>query len=96
VVARARTGSLVTADVRDARGALLAHVELAGPNVYTLTGDLLAWAARTLAAGGARGAGALGPVEAFGLDTLREAATRMGLVESAPSPAGDQQNRRPT
>jgi short subunit dehydrogenase-like uncharacterized protein len=93
---RSRTGSLVAADVRDAQGALLAHVELAGPNVYTLTGDLLAWATRELAAGGVSGPGALGPVEAFGLETLRAAATRMGLVESAPPPAGDAQSRRTT
>jgi hypothetical protein len=79
--ARARTGSLVAADVRGAGGELLAHVELAGPNPYSLTGDLMAWAARTLAAGGALAAGALGPVQAFGLVTLRDACTIAGLVE---------------
>jgi short subunit dehydrogenase-like uncharacterized protein len=93
-LARSRTGSLVAADVRDAGGTLLAHVELAGPNVYTLTADLLAWAARRLAAGGARAAGALGPVEAFGLEALRADAARMGLVESPSSPEGDQPPRR--
>jgi short subunit dehydrogenase-like uncharacterized protein len=79
--ARARTGSLVAADVRGGGGELLAHVELAGPNPYALTGDLLAWAARTLAAGGGRAAGALGPVDAFGLDNLRDACVAAGLVE---------------
>ncbi len=78
---RLRTGSLVAADVREADGDLLAHVELAGPNPYTLTGELLGWAARTLAAGGARAAGALGPVEAFGLATLRDACAALGLAE---------------
>ena len=79
--ARARTGSLVAADVRGAGGELLAHVELAGPNPYSLTGDLLAWAARTIAAGGVLAAGALGPVEAFGLVTLQDACALAGLVE---------------
>jgi short subunit dehydrogenase-like uncharacterized protein len=79
--ARARTGSLVAADVRGAGGELLAHVELSGPNPYSLTGDLLAWAARNLAAGGVLGAGALGPVEAFGLTTLRDACALAGLAE---------------
>lgn len=79
--ARARTGSLVAADVRGAGGELLAHVELTGPNPYALTGDLMAWAARTLAAGGVLAAGALGPVEAFGLATLRDACALAGLTE---------------
>lgn len=93
-VARARTGSLVAADVRNAEGELLAHVELTGPNPYTLTGDLLAWAARTLAGGGARAAGAQGPAEAFRLEILRAAAARMGLVESASWPAADSKDGR--
>jgi short subunit dehydrogenase-like uncharacterized protein len=78
---RLRTGSLVAADVRGDGGRLLAHVELAGPNMYTLTGELLGWAARTLAGGGALAAGALGPVEAFGLATLRDACAALGLAE---------------
>jgi short subunit dehydrogenase-like uncharacterized protein len=84
---RARTGSLVAADVRGPGGDLLAHVELTGPNVYTLTAYLLAWAGRALA-GLVPGvpppsaAGALGPVEAFGLDTLQAACAEAGLVEA--------------
>ncbi|HYY09466.1 MAG TPA: saccharopine dehydrogenase NADP-binding domain-containing protein [Kineosporiaceae bacterium] len=85
--ARARTGSLVVADVRDAARERLAHVELTGPNGYTLTADLLGWAARALAGlvpGVAlpAAAGALGPVEAFGLDTLQAACAEAGLVEA--------------
>jgi len=78
---RARTGSLVAADVRDPAGHRLGHVELTGPNPYTLTGDLLAWAARAVADGSARAAGAVGPVEAFGLEQLTAAAATMGLAE---------------
>lgn len=80
--ARARTGSLVVADARAGDGTLLAHVELTGPNGYTLTADLLAWAARALAAGEALTAGALGPVGAFGLETLQAACAEAGLVET--------------
>jgi len=78
---RLRTGSLVAADVRGAGGELLAHVELTGPNPYALTGDLMGWAAQALAGGEALTAGALGPVEAFGLATLRDACAALGLAE---------------
>ena len=74
-------GSLVVADARDERGERVAHVELEGPNVYTLTGDLMAWAARQLSTSGPAAAGALGPVDAFGLDTLQAACGAAGLVE---------------
>ncbi len=88
--ARATTGSLVAADVRGRGGELLAHIELAGPNVYTLTACLLAWNARALAGlvpgvPAPPAAGALGPVEAFGLDTLQAACAEAGLVEVAGS-----------
>ena len=79
---RARTGSLVVALTDPAAdGAPPVRVELAGPNGYTLTGDLLAWAARSLASGAVSRAGALGPVDAFGLPTLRDACAGMGLRE---------------
>jgi short subunit dehydrogenase-like uncharacterized protein len=78
--ARRRTGSLVVAEVRDAAGAVAARCELTGPNPYTLTGDLLSWAARAITAGGLRAAGALGPVDAFGLDELRAGCASAGLV----------------
>ena len=79
--ARARTGSLVVAEARDGRGETVAHVELQGPNGYTLTGDLIAWAARRLSSSGPAATGALGPVDAFGLDTLQAACAAAGLVE---------------
>jgi hypothetical protein len=84
--ARARTGSLVSADARGPGGEALAHVELTGPNVYTLTALLLAWGARGLAGllpgvAPPSAAGALGPVEAFGLDPLQGACAEAGLVQ---------------
>ncbi|MBJ7328920.1 MAG: saccharopine dehydrogenase NADP-binding domain-containing protein [Solirubrobacteraceae bacterium] len=78
--ARAKTGSIAVAVARDAGGAELAHVELAGPNGYTLTGDLLAWGAIRAVEGGLQGTGALGPVDGFGLDELRDGCASIGLT----------------
>jgi short subunit dehydrogenase-like uncharacterized protein len=58
----------------------LAEVHLEGPNPYSLTGELIAWAAGYIAnhANGL-GSGVIGPVEAFGLDTLHAACAEIGL-----------------
>lgn len=57
--ARRRVGSHVQAVAAGADGRELARVELDGPNPYTLTGDLLAWAATTARDGGLTGVGTL-------------------------------------
>jgi hypothetical protein len=77
--ARAQTGSRVAATAYDAGGAELSTVTLEGVNGYTFTGESLAWAAMTAAAGGLQGAGALGPVDGFGLDPLVEGVESAGL-----------------
>lgn len=77
--ARQASRSYVIAVASGADGRELAQVRLRGPNVYTLTAGLLAWGARQAAAGGLAGTGALGPVEAFGLEALRDAADAVGL-----------------
>ncbi len=77
--ARARSGSLVVAEGFDAAGSRRSQVRLRGDNGYDLTGRLLAWAATQLAAGAVDGTGALGPVQAFGLDRLTEACRAAGL-----------------
>ena len=77
--ARQASRSYVIAVASGADGRELAQVRLRGPNVYTLTAGLLAWGARQAAAGGLAGTGALGPVEAFGLEALRDAADGVGL-----------------
>ena len=77
--ARQASRSYVIAVASAADGRELAQVRLRGPNVYTLTGRLLAWGARQAAAGGLAGTGALGPVEAFGLEALAGAADAAGL-----------------
>ncbi len=76
---RARTGSHAQAIAYDAAGEELARVVLEGPNGYTLTGEFLAWGAARAAREGLRGTGALGPVEAFGLDELQAGCAEAGL-----------------
>ncbi|MGK2865594.1 MAG: hypothetical protein ACSLFA_02950 [Mycobacterium sp.] len=51
-----------------------------GPSIYDLTAELMAWVARQLATELANTAGVLGPVEAFGLDTVRDACAEIGLA----------------
>ncbi|WP_280492112.1 hypothetical protein [Nocardia asiatica] len=67
---RARTRSWAVAETFDDTGRVLASVTLTGVDPYDFTGAILAWGARTALGGGLLGAGALGPVDAFGLDAL--------------------------
>lgn len=71
--------SRVVAVAYDDAGRPLTDLELEGPDAYALTGDALAWAARRAATAGTEATGALGPVEAFGLDTLVDACAAIGL-----------------
>ncbi|WP_244223424.1 NAD(P)-binding domain-containing protein [Amycolatopsis circi] len=72
---RAKTGAEVVA-VADSR----VEVRLEGPNAYTLTGELLAWAAIRLSVEGPVKPGVVGPVDAFGLEPLRDGCAELGLV----------------
>jgi hypothetical protein len=76
---RAPTSSLIVGIAYDGSGIELASVELRGPNGYDFTAGSLAWGAATARAGGLNGAGALGPVEAFGLDELEAGCAEAGL-----------------
>ena len=69
----------VVAVARDAGGRKLAAAHLTGGDPYSFTAPILAWAAGTAAAQGVRPAGALGPVEAFGLDSLESACANAGF-----------------
>ncbi len=80
--ARARTHSLAVAVAADARGEVLSEVRLSGPNPYTFTAGILAWGARRAAEGGVAGTGALGPVDAFGLDALQAGCAEAGLTRA--------------
>jgi short subunit dehydrogenase-like uncharacterized protein len=78
--ARAKSTSVVLAEAFDASGTRLSSVRLEGPNGYDLTASFLAWGAATAARGGLQGTGALGPVDAFGLDALEAGCAEAGLV----------------
>jgi short subunit dehydrogenase-like uncharacterized protein len=78
--ARARITSIVLAEAYDASGTRLADVRLEGTNFYDLTAHLLAWGAQTAARGGLQGTGALGPVDAFGLEALEAGCVEAGLA----------------
>ncbi|MEU3609346.1 saccharopine dehydrogenase NADP-binding domain-containing protein [Streptomyces sp. NPDC035033] len=58
----------------------LAEVHLEGPNPYSLTGELIAWAAHHIATHADVTPGVVGPVTAFGLDTLQQGCAELGLV----------------
>jgi short subunit dehydrogenase-like uncharacterized protein len=76
---RAKTGVHVVAIARDRQGRQLAGVHMAGINAYEFTAAILAWGIATALGGGLRGHGALGPVQAFGLENLQAGATEAGL-----------------
>jgi short subunit dehydrogenase-like uncharacterized protein len=82
--ARALGRTLVVAEASDRRGRPLARVHLRGPDPYTLTARLLAWGALRAASHGLAATGALGPVDAFGLDALQAGAAAAGLERFAP------------
>lgn len=63
-------------------GEVLAEVHVTGADAYEFTASFLAWAARRAARHGVAGAGALGPVGAFGLDALVEGCGAAGLAAS--------------
>ncbi len=70
------------AEVRDGAGELVTRVELCGPEAYGLTAALLAWGATRAAREGVRGTGAMGPVQAFGLEDLTAGAAAAALVRA--------------
>ena len=79
---RSRSSSLCVAIAYDAAGEALARVELRGPNGYDYTAEALAWGATRLAQPGPLAAGALGPIQAFGLDAVVAGNAEIGLVPS--------------
>jgi hypothetical protein len=77
--------SWIVGEAFDAGGSRLSEVHLTGPEPYSLTAGLLAWAARRAAAGGVNGTGALGPVQAFGLAALEAGCREAGLERVTPA-----------
>ncbi len=79
---RAQTGSLIVATAHDDAGNELARVLIRGVNSYTFTGEVLAWGAIHALESGLKGPGALGPVDAFGLDELEAGCASAGMSRS--------------
>jgi short subunit dehydrogenase-like uncharacterized protein len=79
--ARSKSGSHIVAIAYDAAGRQLSEAHVTGIDGYTFTGRMLAWGADRAAAGALKGVGALGPVDAFGLDELVEGCAWAGLSE---------------
>lgn len=72
--------TLVAARTRDGVGRELSRAVVTGPSPYDLTAELLAWGAAMLLTGRALRTGALGPVDAFGMEEFVAGCARMGLV----------------
>jgi short subunit dehydrogenase-like uncharacterized protein len=77
--ARSRSETLVIAVASDASGQELATARLRGGDAYEFTGRIMSHTACRLAAGDVPAAGALGPVDLFGLDDLERAGADAGL-----------------
>jgi hypothetical protein len=71
--------SHIVAEAFDDDGRMLARADLVGVDGYTFTARFMAWAAGQAHQGRVRQAGAAGPIEAFGLDALREGCAQSGL-----------------
>jgi short subunit dehydrogenase-like uncharacterized protein len=82
--ARKNGGSLFAAEALDDAGNVIATAGADGISGYEFTGLFLAWAAEATAKGeaGHAGAGARGPVEAFGLDRLEAGCADSGIRRS--------------
>jgi short subunit dehydrogenase-like uncharacterized protein len=84
VASRAKAQSRIVAVAADADGRPLATVRLRGTNPYDFTAEMLAWGALRAASGGLDGAGALGPVDGFGLDALEAGVAEAGIARAQP------------
>lgn len=80
--ARARASTTVVARALGPGGERLAQVRLEGGDAYDFTARMLAWTAERIAAGALRGSGALGPVDAFGLDAAEAGTAESGLARA--------------
>jgi short subunit dehydrogenase-like uncharacterized protein len=76
---RARGGVHVVGMAYDARGDRLAEVHLSGIEGYEFTARILAWGADRVAAAGLGRRGALGPIEAFGIDEVEAGCREAGV-----------------
>jgi len=80
---RSRNQQLVSARAYDAAGDEIAGARIVAGNGYDYTGHVLAWAAETALTSGVRGTGALGPIDAFGLDALERFHDDLGVESTS-------------
>jgi short subunit dehydrogenase-like uncharacterized protein len=73
------TASRIAAAAYGPGGEQLAEVRLSGADAYDFTAGCLAWAARRAAHEGVAATGAVGPLEAFGLEALEAGCGEAGL-----------------
>lgn len=81
---RAKAGSYIVGEALDARGSVLESVHVEGADGYDFTAGMLAWAAIQAAETPIEAKGAIGPVEAFGLETLERGAADAGIARRVP------------
>ncbi len=84
---RAQAGSYIVGEALDASGRTLASVHVEGCDPYDFTAGMLAWAAIQAAERPIEAHGAIGPVEAFGLETLESGAADAGIARKQAVPA---------
>jgi short subunit dehydrogenase-like uncharacterized protein len=77
---RSATGSHIVAEAYDAEGRIVSRAELMGANGYDFTFKILAWSADMIARGKLKKTGAIGPIEAFGLEDLIKGCGEAGLA----------------
>lgn len=80
---RAKAGSYVIGEALDDSGRVLASVHVEGVDGYDFTAGMLAWAATQAAESPLDAKGAVGPVEAFGLESLEAGAAEAGIARRA-------------
>jgi short subunit dehydrogenase-like uncharacterized protein len=79
---RAKTRSRIVGIATDAGDVPLAEVQLAGVDPYDFTAGMLAWSAIRAAETPIEPTGAIGPVEAFSLETLEQGAADAGIART--------------
>ncbi len=77
---RQRARARIVAVARDASGEELATIDVDGPNPYDMSGLLCGWAGQAILDGAQLPTGAIGPVEAFGLERLRKGCAEVGIT----------------
>ncbi len=76
---RASSQSLIIAETFDKDDALILQAVMVGANGYDFTADMIAWNAESISKGKLKSFGAVGPVEAFGIEELIDGCKQAGL-----------------